>query len=189
MHQHDELVPMEHEVLEHEEVRLVEDIIKEKDKEILELKEAFSISQSRITFLERENIQLKMNELLQSKYKSNMEANRGKGKKIFVIDQVQEMEAKAHAKRPRTRGLKRALEQEKQKIHQSKELTFDELISMEINEDKELWISRVNEHLDKLLKKAKRDNKLQRHMANHYQTRDAISQIRLKQLKKRLKEA
>ena len=99
------------------------------------------------------------------------------------------MEPEVHAKIPRTRGLKRELEQEKQQIHQSEELTFDELNSMDIKDDRGLWISRVNEHLENIFKKDKKDNKLQRHMTNHYRTRDTISQIRLKQVNKRLKEA
>ena len=60
---------------------------------------------------------------------------------------------------------------------------------MEINEGREIWLSRFNEHLENLLNEAKRDNKLQRHMTSHYLTRDTISQVRLKQVKKRLKEA
>ena len=39
------------------------------------------------------------------------------------------------------------------------------------------------------MKKAKRNSKLQRHMKSHYRTRDTISQIRLKQVNERLKEA
>ena len=35
-----------------------------------------------------------------------MEENRGKGKKIVVVDQMQDMEAETQTRRPRTRGLK-----------------------------------------------------------------------------------
>ena len=84
LHQHDESVPLEPEVSEHEEVRSTEDIIK--DKEISELKQAFSIAQSQITFLQHENFQLKVNQLLQRKLKLDMEENRGKGKNIIVVD-------------------------------------------------------------------------------------------------------
>ena len=80
------------------------------------------------------------------------------------------------------------MELERQSTHPPKELTFDELISMEISEGKEIWLSRVNQHLEKLLKRAKRENNLQRHMENHYCAGNIVSQIRLKQLKKILKE-
>ena len=50
--------------LKYHNIKSIEDIIKEEDKYISELKEAFSSAQSQITFLEWENIELKMNQLL-----------------------------------------------------------------------------------------------------------------------------
>ena len=58
----------------------------------------------------------------------------------------------------------------------------------EINENKEFWLDKVNSHLKNLLKKAKRDNKFQRHMATHFYTRNQISKVKIKQLKKILQE-
>lgn len=40
----------------------------------------------------------------------------------------------------------------------------------EIEEDRETWLDRVNLHLEKLLKRANRDNQIIRHMAYHYRT-------------------
>lgn len=140
------------------------------------------------TLLQQENWQLKVKHLIQSKPKADLEADKGRGRKVMDFDQKKNMETKTKPRRPKTRGLKRALEVERQSSHPPEQLTFDELISMEINQDKEYWLGRVNEHLEKLLKRAKRDNNLQRHMENHYCAINIISQIRLKQLKKRLKE-
>jgi len=57
-------------------------------------------------------------------------------------------------KRPRTRGLKRALELEKQKEAElANELTWNEKFSILINENREHWIDKVNQHLEKLLDK------------------------------------
>ena len=85
MHQRNESVPLEAEVSEHEKLRSVEEIIKEKDKEIAELKEALSISKTQITFLQHENFQLKVNQILQRKLKSDMDENRGKSKKFLLL--------------------------------------------------------------------------------------------------------
>ena len=57
-----------------------------------------------------------------------------------------------------------------------------------IEKDKELWLDRVNIHLEKLLKKAERDNNFHRHMARHYFTRNQIAKVRVKNLRKKLKE-
>ena len=70
------------------------------------------------------------------------------------------METEKRQRRPNKRGLKRALELERQSSHPSEQLTSDELIAMEINQDREYWLGKVNEHLEKLLKRAKRDNNL-----------------------------
>jgi len=63
-----------------------------------------------------------------------------------------------------------------------------DLIAGEINENREFWLDKVNFHLNNLLKKAKRDNKFQRHMATHCYTRIQVSKIKIKQLKKILQE-
>jgi hypothetical protein len=67
-------------------------------------------------------------------------------------------------------------------------MTVDELILAEIEKDREYWFDRVNFHLEKLLKRENRNNNLQRHMAMHYYTRNKVFQIRIKQVKKKLKQ-
>jgi len=68
------------------------------------------------------------------------------------------------------------------------ELTFEERIAKEINEDKEFWLNNMNLHLEKLLDKANMDKKLQRMMAIHCYTRNQVAKVRIKQLKAKLKE-
>jgi len=68
------------------------------------------------------------------------------------------------------------------------ELTFEDRIAMEINENKNFWLDKVNFHLEKLLDKVNKSNKLQKKMAIHYYTRNQVSKVKIKQLKEKLKE-
>ena len=63
-----------------------------------------------------------------------------------------------------------------------------ERISKEIDEDREYWLGRVNNHLEKLLHKANRDNKMMRHMAHHYYTINKVCNIKYKEMQNKLKE-
>ena len=81
-------------------------------------------------------------------------------------------------KNPKTRGLKRELQQQRE------QMSSVDLIAGEINENREFWLDKVNFHLNNLLKKAKRDNKFQRHMATRCYTRNQVSKVKIKQLKK-----
>ena len=67
-------------------------------------------------------------------------------------------------------------------------LNIEDKIALGINEDREYWLDKVNDHLEKLLDKANKDNHLLRHTAHNYQTRNTICNIKLKQLKNKLKE-
>ena len=61
-----------------------------------------------------------------------------KGKEVIGHDNYDEDEAHTTRKGPRIKGLKRALELEKQQeALLVEELTFEERISMEINEDRD----------------------------------------------------
>lgn len=62
-------------------------------------------------------------------------------------------------------------------------------IEKEIEDDRETWLERVNLHLEKLLRKAKRDNHMIRHMAYHYRTRNKICNGRVRKMKARLRWA
>ena len=66
-------------------------------------------------------------------------------------------------------------------------LTTKQILENEIEEDRETWIDKVNFHLEKLLQKANGDNQIIRHMARHYSTWNKSFNIRVKQMKTRLK--
>ena len=101
---------------------------------------------------------------------------------------MEDKKAETKPRRPRKIGLNRKKEQERDPSPLLGQLTFDELITAEIEQDKEIWLDKVNVHLENILKKAERDNKLQRHMARHYFTRNQIAKVRVKNLRKKLKE-
>ena len=67
-------------------------------------------------------------------------------------------------------------------------MSLVDLIAVEINENMEFWLEKVNFHLEKLHKRANRDKKLKIHRASHYYTRNQVSKVKIKQLKERLKE-
>ena len=94
-------------------------------------------------------------------------------------------EAENIKKRPKTRGLKRALEKEKR---EGQSLSFDQQLAQEIEDDREVWLEKVKIHLEELLKKANKENQMLRHMAQHYQSQNKICNIKVKQMKDELKE-
>ena len=81
-----------------------------------------------------------MKQLIQSKPKEDLEKNKGKGKKIIDIDKMEYTKIETQPRSPKTRGLKRALDLERHSTHPPKQLTFDEIIAMEINQDKVLLL-------------------------------------------------
>ena len=58
------------------------------------MRRIFSIANSQITFLNQENFQLKVKQLLQRKHKLDLEEDECKGKKIIEFGQIQDMETK-----------------------------------------------------------------------------------------------
>ena len=68
------------------------------------------------------------------------------------------------------------------------DITLEDRISMEINEDEDFWLNKVNYHLEKLLEKSNRDNIWQNKMAIHYYTSNQVTKVKIKQLKENLKE-
>lgn len=60
-------------------------------------------------------------------------------------------------------------------------------IEKEIESDKDIWLERVNFHFEKLLQRANRDNQIIKQMAYHYKTWNKICNIRVKQMKARLR--
>lgn len=69
-------------------------------------------------------------------------------------------------------GLKIALQKEREKNPPGEELSFEERIANEINENKEFWLEKVNIHLENILDKAKRDKKRPKHMVELYYSRN-----------------
>ena len=101
-----------------------------------------------------------------------------------------EEENQPRRKRPRTIGLKRALEKEKeeeQAFLQSAPLTA--LLEQEIENNKEAWLERASENLERKLEKENRDLELQRRMTKHYQKLNQFSQHKLKVAQEKLMEA
>jgi len=101
---------------------------------------------------------------------------------------MRKLKKQVRKKRPRTKGLKKALKEEKGHNLLDEDLDIEDRIALKINEDRQYWLSKVNDQLEQLLDKANRDNQPLRHMAHHYQTSNIICNIKLKQLKNKLKE-
>ena len=80
-----------------------------------------------------------------------------------------EDEHQPRRKRPRTMGLRKSLEKQKEEeaaLLQSIPLTT--LFTQEIEKNREAWLERVNYHLEKKLEKENRDLDLQQRMTGHY---------------------
>ena len=58
-----------------------------------------------------------------------------------------------------------------------------------IDDDREIWLERVNIHLEKLLVKANKEKNMLRHMKNHYWARNHVFNARIKILKAKLRRA
>ena len=100
-----------------------------------------------------------------------------------------EGEDQPRRKRPRTMGLKKALEKQKEEedaLLQSTPLTA--LFEQEIENNREAWLERVNDLLEKKLEKANRDLDLQRRMTGHYKKLNQLARRKLKAAQEKLKE-
>ena len=87
-------------------------------------------------------------------------------------------------------GLKKALEKKKEEenaLLQSTPLTT--LFEIEIENNWEAWLERVNDHLEKKLDKENRDLDLQRRMTGRYKKLNQFSRRKLKAAQEKLKEA
>jgi hypothetical protein len=131
-----------------------------------ELKHDFTKPNHMVALLKQENKIFKPNVMHQSTSLGHPYSNKAKDKGKTLI------------------GLKEQVE--------DKEMTQKNLvhfIGVEIEEDKDYWLGRVNKYFEKILERANRDTKLQRNMAIHYFTRNMICKIRLKNMKKRLRKS
>ena len=94
---------------------------------------------------------------------------------------LEKQDGKALRSRHITRGLKRALALEKQKEAQiADQITINEQLAMVINENREPWLDRANQHLEKLLEKANKYNDLLRRKVKHHAQKDKIAMAKLK---------
>ena len=84
-----------------------------------------------------------------------------KGKVVMDAEVSEEHQEKVTRKRQRMRGLKRALEQQREQV------TFVDLIEVELNEDREVWLDKVNCHLEMFLRRDNRVKRFQKHMVAH----------------------
>jgi len=105
------------------------------------------------------------------------------------INELEGTQEQGIKNRPRTKGLKKAFKEEEEHILLDEELELEDRIALKVNEDRKYLLDKVNDHLGKLLDKANRDNQLLRHMAHHYQAKNMICNIKVKQLENKLKEA
>lgn len=142
-----------------------------------------------ISFLEHENSQLKAKKLIMEKEKVKLLQQVDKGKEIIESSETEGSKGKGKRKRPRTRGLKKVLQEDQEHILLNEDLDLEDRISIEVYQDKEYWLNRVNEHLEKLFEKENRDNQFLKHMAHHYQAQNMIANVKVKQLENKLKEA
>lgn len=97
-----------------------------------------------------------------------------RGKAMMPLDDPNQHDIQSSRIRPNTRGIKRDLQQ---KNIEDEKLTFEEKISKEVEEDREIWLERVNIHLQKLLQKENKNKKMLRNMSNRYITRNKICSI------------
>ena len=105
------------------------------------------------------------------------------------FDDIEEEEQPVR-KRPKTMGLRKALEKQKEEeatLVRSYPLT--QLLAQEIENDKESWLERANKNLEDKLEKKNRDLGLQRKMTGHYKKLNQFARRKLKLAQERLKTA
>jgi len=78
------------------------------DYQIKELAINLEMEKYVISFIERENGQLKAKELILQKEKAKLLQQVGKGKKTMEAGEPEALKGRGKRKRPRTRGLKKA---------------------------------------------------------------------------------
>ena len=167
-------------------------IIKEKEAKIKELQTNLDRYKCVIKFHEQENQKLKTKHVIDEVklIKAQREAEKAKfflEETLETYGETNEAEDKVPRIRPRTGGMKRALEIERKKEPEIiNEITWNEKFSIVINENLENQFESINEHLEKLLEKEKKDNDIQRNMAKHYCRRNQIARSMLKKVNSKL---
>lgn len=157
--QHGSLLYHETTIKANEDPKTIKQPIVNKENELKSLQDKLTEVNALIACLQQENMQLKVDMMLQEKH---------------IMKLQKETKGKQKSK---TKGSKKALQQ------QRKQVTLDELIDREIDENTEYCLGKVNDHLEKLLKKENKDKRLQKHMAAHYYTWNMILNVKVKQMK------
>lgn len=140
------------------------------------------------TSLQKENIQLKANQLFLSKPKTNLVAEDDKVKFIIYFQYLEDKEFHINGRRPKTRGLKRQKGQGSEPTPPLGQQDIKDTIEAELEKEKENWLGSVNEHLEMILKKADKGTNLERHMERHYFIKNQICNIRVRNMKMKLKK-
>ena len=131
----------------HDEHQNFKQVIKEKDSQIMELKDSFERAKFIISFLEQENNQLKAKQLVMEKEQFKGKKQEMKGKVVVDHEDIEKHEGHVAMKRPTKMGPRKALQREREQKPPMEELTFQERIAMEINEDRDFWLEKLNSHL------------------------------------------
>ena len=103
------------------------------------------------------------------KYKNEAAKAQMKIEELIGEFDEEEEEDQPRRKMPRTIGLKRALEKQKEEEQthlQAFPLTT--LLEQEIEENKEAWLERANKHLEMKLERANKDLEVQRKMTHYF---------------------
>lgn len=177
---------------EHDDSERTSIFIKEKDTLMRELHIKLQREKYIISYYEQENTQFEAkHEVMEIQLiKAKWEVEKAKA----LLDESygeygDQLEEHVPRKRPRTRGLKRALELEKHKEAQlANELTLNEQFPIMINDNREHWIKRVKNHLENLLDKAERENNIQGRMEKYYCQRNQIARAKLKPAKAKIED-
>lgn len=101
-----------------------------------------------ISFLEQENSQLKARKLITEKEKTKLLHQAGNGNTILEPSEPEQTKKQGKKKRPRTKGLKKALKEDIGHNLLDEDLDMEDIIALEINEDRDYWLIKVNGHLE-----------------------------------------
>lgn len=149
---------------EEDEDKITSAEIKGKEAKISELQANIEREKFVIDFLEQENQQLKSNQIINEvkTIKAQREAKKARAlleETLEIFGEINEEEDQPPRQKPETIGLNISLARERQReVELAENLTPSELLALEISKDRESWLDRANLHLERLLKKANKDN-------------------------------
>lgn len=104
----------------------MQQMIRDKDYQIKELTVNMERERYIISFLEQENSQLNAKQLIMEKEKTKILQQVNKGKEVMETNDLEGTQGKDKRKRPRTKGLKKALQEEEEHILLNEELDLDD---------------------------------------------------------------